>query len=96
MAAALDQLTILVAEDQEHVREALSMLLRGHGYAVTLCSSPSEATAAAQQRPPDLAMIDMNYQRDSTSGLEGLAINRAAAPDRRHGAHHCAHRMGER
>ena len=50
------------------------MLLRGHGYAVTLCSSPSEAMAAAQQRPPDLALIDMNYQRDSTSGLEGLQL----------------------
>jgi sigma-B regulation protein RsbU (phosphoserine phosphatase) len=74
MAPPLDQSTILIAEDQEHVREALSMLLRGHGYAVTLCSSPSEAMAAAQQRPPDLALIDMNYQRDSTSGLEGLQL----------------------
>jgi serine phosphatase RsbU (regulator of sigma subunit) len=74
MAAPLDQLTILIAEDQEHVREALSMLLRGNGYSVVLCSSPSEAMASAQQRPPDLAMIDMNYQRDSTSGLEGLQL----------------------
>ena len=74
MAAPLDQLTILVADDQEHVREALSMLLRGHGYTVMTCSSPGEATAAAQQQPPDLAMIDMNYQRDSTSGVEGLQL----------------------
>ena len=74
MAAPLDQSTILVAEDQEHVREALAMLLRGHGYSVTLCSSPNEALAAAQQQPPDLAMVDMNYQRDSTSGLEGLQL----------------------
>ncbi len=74
MAYSLDQSTILVAEDQEHVREALSLLLRGHGYSVMLCSSPGEAMAAAQQRPPDLAMIDMNYQRDSTSGLEGLEL----------------------
>ncbi len=35
---------------------------------------PSEALAAAQQQPPDLAMVDMNYQRDSTSGLEGLQL----------------------
>jgi sigma-B regulation protein RsbU (phosphoserine phosphatase) len=74
MAPLLDQPTILIAEDQEHVREALAMLLRGHGYAVTLCSSPSEAMAAAQRCPPDLALIDMNYQRDSTSGLEGLEL----------------------
>ena len=74
MAVPLDQSTILVAEDQEPVREALAMLLRGHGYSVTLCSSPNEALATAQQQPPDLAMVDMNYQRDSTSGLEGLQL----------------------
>ena len=74
MAAPFDQSTILIAEDQEHVREALAVLLRGHGYSVTLCSSPNEALAAAQQQPPDLAMVDMNYQRDSTSGLEGLQL----------------------
>ena len=33
-----DQSTILIAEDQEHVREALAMLLRGHGYLVVLCA----------------------------------------------------------
>jgi sigma-B regulation protein RsbU (phosphoserine phosphatase) len=74
MALPLDQPTILIAEDQEHVREALAMLLRGHGYAVTLYCSPNDALSAAQQQPPDLAMVDMNYQRDSTSGLEGLQL----------------------
>ncbi len=72
--AATDESTILVAEDQEHVREALAMLLRGHDYSVTLCASPNEALAAAEQQPPDLALVDMNYQRDSTSGLEGLEL----------------------
>jgi sigma-B regulation protein RsbU (phosphoserine phosphatase) len=71
---ATEESTILVAEDQEHVREALAMLLRGHDYSVTLCASPNEALAAAQQQPPDLALVDMNYQRDSTSGLEGLEL----------------------
>ena len=69
-----DKSTILIAEDQEHVREALAMLLRGHGYDVQLCASPNEALTAAHQNPPDLAMLDMNYQRDSTSGLEGLEL----------------------
>jgi phosphoserine phosphatase RsbU/P len=71
---ATEESTILVAEDQEHVREALAMLLRGHDYSVTLCASPNEALAAAEQQPPDLALVDMNYQRDSTSGLEGLEL----------------------
>ena len=69
MAATPDESTILIAEDQEHVREALAMLLRGHDYSVTLCASPNEALAAARQNAPDL-----NYQRDSTSGLEGLEL----------------------
>lgn len=74
MVATQDKSTILIAEDQEHVREALAMLLRGHAYEVQLCASPGEALAAAQQNIPDLAMFDMNYQRDSTSGLEGLEL----------------------
>jgi serine phosphatase RsbU (regulator of sigma subunit) len=74
MNPALDPSTILVAEDQEHVREAIAMLLRGHGYSAVLCASPGEALSAAQESTPDLAMLDMNYQRDSTSGIEGLEL----------------------
>ena len=74
MTIGSDPSTILVAEDQEHVREAIAMLLRGHGYSVVLCASPSEALSAAEQNTPDLAMLDMNYQRDSTSGIEGLEL----------------------
>jgi len=74
MPAATDNLTLLIAEDQEHVREALAMLLRGHGYSVVLCASPNEALAAARKQAPDLALLDMNYQRDSTSGIEGLEL----------------------
>lgn len=74
MVAISEQTTILIAEDQEHVREALAMLLRGHGYSVVLCACPADALAAARRQPPDLAMLDMNYQRDSTSGIEGLEL----------------------
>jgi sigma-B regulation protein RsbU (phosphoserine phosphatase) len=74
MVAEQEQPVVLIAEDQEYVREALAMLLRGQGYSVTLCASPNEALTAAQQRPPDVALLDMNYQRDSTSGIEGLDL----------------------
>ncbi len=69
-----EQPTILIAEDQEHVREALAMLLRGNGYPVLLCASPQEALSVAGQQSPDLALVDMNYRRDSTSGVEGLNL----------------------
>ena len=65
---------VLIAEDQEHVREALAMLLRTRGYSVLLCASPREALHAASQQSVDLALVDMNYRRDSTSGVEGLNL----------------------
>jgi len=74
MVASHEESVILIAEDQEYVREALAMLLRGQGYSVSLCASPHEALIAAQQRTPDVALLDMNYQRDSTSGIEGLDL----------------------
>jgi phosphoserine phosphatase RsbU/P len=69
-----EQPRVLIAEDQEHVREALAMLLRAHDYSVLLCSSPEEAVQVARQHSPDLALVDMNYRRDSTSGVEGLNL----------------------
>ena len=50
------------------------MLLRGDGYEVELCSSPQEAVAAARRQMPEITLLDMNYQRDSTSGIEGLEL----------------------
>lgn len=74
MSATTDHPIILIADDQEHVREALALLLRGKGYSVVLCASPGEALAAARADTPDLVLLDMNYQRDSTSGIEGLEL----------------------
>ncbi len=74
MPEELEQPRVLIAEDQEHVREALAMLLRSQGYLVLLCSSPNEALNAANQQSFDVALVDMNYRRDSTSGVEGLNL----------------------
>ena len=74
MTTEHEQFEILIAEDQEHVREALAMLLRAHGYSVRSCNSPQEALAEAARAHLDLALVDMNYRRDSTSGVEGLNL----------------------
>ena len=67
---------ILVADDHADVRQALSLLLRDGGYEVATAASPAEALSALRQSPPDLVLLDLNYQRDTTSGAEGLELLR--------------------
>lgn len=67
---------ILVADDHADVRQALSVLLQDCGYDVNTAASPAEALSALRQSPPDLVLLDLNYQRDTTSGIEGLELLR--------------------
>lgn len=67
---------ILVADDHADVRQALCLLLRDGGYEVATAASPAEALSALRQAPPDLVLLDLNYQRDTTSGVEGLELLR--------------------
>ena len=53
---------------------ALRLLLKGEGYRTELSSSPALALAALEKRDFDLALIDLNYARDTTSGEEGLEL----------------------
>mgnify|MGYP001178181646 CR=1 FL=1 len=77
--------TLLVADDQRDIREALRLLLRHEGYNVALAANPQEIAAAVGGGGDiALALLDMNYSRDTTSGREGLEIIsqvRAAQPD---------------
>ncbi len=66
--------TILIADDQADVREALRMMLKSEGLASVGVPSPAEALAAARARDFDCALIDLNYSRDTTSGDEGLEL----------------------
>ncbi|MBK8725228.1 MAG: sigma-54-dependent Fis family transcriptional regulator [Holophagaceae bacterium] len=68
---------ILVADDQADVREALRLLLKSEGFAVDGVESPKaalQALKAAGRLAPDLLLMDMNYERDTTSGAEGLEL----------------------
>jgi DNA-binding NtrC family response regulator len=64
----------LVADDQRQVREALRLLLKAEGFETVLASSPVEVIEAAATREFDVALIDLNYSRDTTSGQEGLNL----------------------
>jgi sigma-B regulation protein RsbU (phosphoserine phosphatase) len=67
---------VLVADDQEDVRVALDLLLRGEGFEVTTVDSPAAVLVALGERRYDAALVDLNYTRDTTSGAEGLDLLR--------------------
>jgi DNA-binding NtrC family response regulator len=65
---------ILVADDQADVLEALRLLLKAEGYQIETVKSPAAVMKAIEARDFDLAIIDLNYSRDTTSGQEGLDL----------------------
>jgi DNA-binding NtrC family response regulator len=65
---------ILIADDQEDVLEAVRFLLKGHGYQSEAVTSPKAALRAIDERDFDVALVDLNYARDTTSGQEGLDL----------------------
>jgi DNA-binding NtrC family response regulator len=74
MKAVASAARILVADDQADVREALRMLIKNEGHQCETVSSPQAVLQALAEREFDLALIDLNYARDTTSGEEGLDL----------------------
>lgn len=74
MRIAPAQTRVLIADDQTDVLEALRLLLKGEGYRIEAAESPDQALRLIEQRDFDLAIIDLNYSRDTTSGQEGLDL----------------------
>ncbi|HEX5437234.1 MAG TPA: sigma-54 dependent transcriptional regulator [Gemmatimonadaceae bacterium] len=66
--------SILIADDQPDVIEALRLLLKGEGHETETARSPSAILAALQARDFDALLMDLNYTRDTTSGREGLDL----------------------
>jgi DNA-binding NtrC family response regulator len=65
---------VLIADDQAGVLEALRLLLKGEGMRAEAATSPEGIVTALESREFDLALIDLNYTRDTTSGAEGLDV----------------------
>lgn len=65
---------ILIADDQEDILTALRLLLKAEGFAVDRAGSPAEVLSALDKREYDVLLIDLNYTRDTTSGVEGLDL----------------------
>jgi DNA-binding NtrC family response regulator len=65
---------ILIADDQQDIIDALRLLLIDEGYEVTPARSPGEALERLEASDFDLAILDLNYTRDTTSGQEGFDL----------------------
>jgi DNA-binding NtrC family response regulator len=65
---------VLAADDQEHILEALELLLRPQGYKMDKVRSPALVREALSSNSYDAVLIDLNYTRDTTSGQEGLDL----------------------
>src|SRR5438552_7771864 len=65
---------ILAADDQQHILEAIELLLKPQGYKVDLVRSPELARESLTSEQYDAVLIDLNYTRDTTSGREGLDL----------------------
>ncbi len=64
----------LIADDQPDVLAALRLLLKGEGFETETANSPEAVINALSARDFDLVLMDLNYARDTTSGMEGLDL----------------------
>jgi len=65
---------LLVADDQPDVVEAVRMLARAHGFDVRSAASPAAVLALCEAEDFDVCLLDLNYARDTTSGIEGIEL----------------------
>ncbi len=69
--------TILVADDEDDLREALKTTLESAGYKVVEAADGMTALASYQEHHPDLVLLDLNMPK--MHGLEVLKNIRADA-----------------
>src|SRR5919108_3844675 len=65
---------VLIADDQLDVIEALRLLVKSEGFQIETVTSPEHVLSSVEARDFDVALIDLNYTRDTTSGQEGLDL----------------------
>lgn len=72
--ATEDRFRIAIADDSPDVLIALKLLLKPAGFSVAEARSPGELLSLLGKEEFDIALIDLNYTRDTTSGGEGLDL----------------------
>ena len=71
---ARPQPSLLIADDQPHILDALELLLEPEGFRIEKARSPYIVLEALKTGSYDALLIDLNYTRDTTSGQEGLDL----------------------
>ncbi|HHQ4528792.1 TPA: sigma-54-dependent transcriptional regulator [Aeromonas hydrophila] len=66
--------TILVADDDISILSTLKLILKIHNFEVISAQTPEQTLEMVRAHEPDIALVDLNYQLDTTSGQEGLAL----------------------
>lgn len=66
--------SLLIADDQPHILDALELLLEPEGFRIEKARSPYAVLEALKRGSFDALLIDLNYARDTTSGEEGLDL----------------------
>ncbi len=66
--------SVLLADDQPDVLQALRMFLQPEGFAIETANSPTAVLRAVEAKEFDVLLVDLNYSRDTTSGQEGLDL----------------------
>ncbi len=67
---------IVVVDDNRELRMAVRFVLEDQGYRVSELENPVQARDQLPVLQPDLILLDMNFQLDTTSGEEGLRFLR--------------------
>jgi DNA-binding NtrC family response regulator len=66
--------SVLVADDQPDILQALRLLLKSEGYTAVTVTSPGAVLAELERGDFDTILMDLNYTRDTTSGREGMDL----------------------
>jgi DNA-binding NtrC family response regulator len=72
--STMDTGRVLVADDQADVLEALRILLKAEGFEIATANSPPHILSSIEQADFDAVLMDLNYARDTTSGVEGMDL----------------------
>jgi sigma-B regulation protein RsbU (phosphoserine phosphatase) len=65
---------VLIADDQQHILDALELLLRSRGFSTEAANHPRRVLHALETQQFDAVLMDLNYTRGTVEGGEGLDL----------------------